>query len=55
MSEFGIQYKNTLVGSLSNPGQSEEVSIRLLNFYIDNAHRLSCRNTGSDATPRLLF
>jgi len=55
MSEFGIQYKSTLVASQSNPGQSEEVSFRLLNFYIDNAHRLSCRNTGSDLTPRLIW
>jgi len=55
ISEFGIQYKNRLVAPQSNPGQSDEVSFRLLNFHIDNAHRLPCRNTGLDLTPRLIW
>ena len=55
ISEFGIQYKNRLVATQSNPGQGDEVSFRLLNFHIDNAHRLPCRNTGLDLTPRLIW
>lgn len=55
IGEFGVEFKTSTVRLESDPSRSEEVSYQLLNLYMDNTHRLSCRNVGSDPTPRLLF